>query len=330
MELAHYPCSPIYSIKALSLMLGEQTSDIERVALKSSGLYRSVPQLKKNGEPRETYDAYEPLKKIQKKIATRILNRISYPHYLHGGIRDKNSPRSIYSNSQVHLGNSFILLLDVENFYPSITSGHVKTIFKDFLGFSDKVSFLLSELLTKDGKVPQGACTSSHLANLAFWDVEPKIYSYLSELGFSYSRFADDITISSKHEADARTITNIVSKVVGMLASKGCKLKRSKFHVRRRGQSLRLKDKTVPLTVTGLSIFNTHRASITQADRNSIRSSVKKLEVLARSGCEWSILEKVYNKTMGQVGRLIACHHLEGARLKSRMRVIKAYYDGVV
>lgn len=325
--MAHYPCSPIYSVSALSKMLGEHPANLKRLALKSDVLYRSVPQIKKNGELRETFDAYESLKKVQKKIAALILNRVQYPDYLHGGIRDRKSPRSIYSNTKLHLGNSGVILMDVENFYPSITFDQVFFIFTKFFGFGGDVSLLLAKLLTKHGRVPQGACTSSHLSNLIFWDVEPKLHSWLTQHSFVYSRFADDITISSKESFDNSVASEVVSKVIGMLASKGCKLKRSKFHVRIRGHSLSQKDSQFPLTVTGLSVFNKDKPSITQSDRNKIRSAVKKIEVLAHSGCEWPQLQASYNKAMGQVGRLIACNHREGARLKNRLGVVKSYYD---
>ncbi|MBK3929590.1 hypothetical protein GFL01_08295 [Pseudomonas stutzeri] len=236
MDFPSYPCSPIYSLNALSRLLGEPLDVLTRIALKSDSLYRHVPQRKKDGTPRPTYDAHEPLKKIQKKIASRILNRIIYPQYLHGGVKDLKSPRSIYTNCAPHLGKNLIILMDIENFYPSISREHVFSIFNKCLGFSSDVSLLLSTLLTRNNQVPQGACTSSHLANLVFWDLESTTFSYLEENEFTYTRFADDITISTDANKDKKQTGEAVSKVIAMLARKGCRLKRTKFHIRRRGQ----------------------------------------------------------------------------------------------
>ncbi|HEY1027857.1 MAG TPA: reverse transcriptase family protein [Pseudomonas sp.] len=324
MELPKYPNAPIYSINSLSRMLSEPPSVLQKLSAKADTLYRSVPQKKKDGSPRETFDAYEPLKSIQKKIALRLLNKTKYPSYLHGGVRDSSSPRSIYSNSRPHLGSCHIILLDIKDFYPSITKSHVTNIFQNFFGFSSDVSDILSRLLTKDGRVPQGACTSSHLANLIFWDVEPQLVHDLQANGFNYTRFADDITISSASNRDNKTTGEVVSKVISMLKSKNCYLKRSKFHIRSRGQSITGKDgEKFPLTITGLSIYNKSKPSISQHDRNNIRSSVKEIEVKTHEGATWSEIAPLYNRAMGRVGRLISCGHPEGTRLKNRLRMVK-------
>lgn len=62
----------------------------------------------------------------------------------------------------------------------------------------------------------QGASTSGYIANLVFWDVEPRIVKDLLGRGFQYSRFADDITISCSREPSSDELSGIVSTVTGM------------------------------------------------------------------------------------------------------------------
>ncbi|BCD84755.1 reverse transcriptase [Pseudomonas solani] len=328
METPIYPNKPIFSMRALALALGEPEALLLKVSNAANYMYRSVPQKKKNGSRRETYDAHEPLKRIQKKIIGRILSRVIFPSYLHGGIKDLASPRSIYSNVKAHLGAQKVVLLDIEDFFPSITVSHVYRIFNEFLKFENEVSAVLAKLTTLKGCVPQGACTSSYLANLVFWDVECLVVDRLTARGLKYSRFADDITISARGEFPDSDVSLVISDVVNMLAAKGCRQKRSKLHVRRRGQAvMRAAGGFEPLTVTGLSVFNFEKPSVSQKERNKIRSSIKKIELLVHAGEPWALLEPLYNRAMGRVGRLIACKHLDGTRLKARLETVKRIYD---
>lgn len=171
MEAPLYPFKPIHSMKALSLALAEPVTLLNSLGKRSGNLYRHVPQKKKDGSTRDTYDAYEPLKPIQRKIVDRLLVRVRYPEYLHGGIKDQAHPRSIYSNAQVHGRAKTVVLQDIKDFFPSIKMAHVQQIFSGIFGFSDDVAEVLAMLTTRDGVVPQGASTSSYLANLVFWDV---------------------------------------------------------------------------------------------------------------------------------------------------------------
>lgn len=322
MDAPTYPFKPIHSIQALALALGESERLLERLAIRADQMYRHVPQEKK-GKKRDTYDAHEPLKRVQRKLVDRVLSKATFPAYLHGGIRDLKSPRSIHSNAAVHGGARFVILQDIRNFYPSILKSQVDALFRGLFGFGASVAALLSSICTRDGSAPQGASTSGYIANLIFWDVEPKIVKDLLDRGFQYSRFADDITISCSCEPSSDELSGIVSTVTGMLAAKGCYQKRTKLHMRIRGQGIKANDATFqPVTVTGLSVFNS-TPGLTKLERKRIRSAVKELEVMSESTPGWAVLEPMYHRAMGRVGRLLASRHPDGEALKARLNAVK-------
>ena len=199
----------------------------------------------------------------------------------------------------------------------------MEALFRGLFGFGASVATLLASICTRDGSAPQGASTSGYIANLVFWDVEPKIVKDLLERGFRYSRFADDITISCGREPSSDELSGIVSTVTGMLAAKGCHQKRAKLHMRVRGQGIKADDATFqPVTVTGLSIFNS-LPGLAKMERKRIRSAVRELEMISESTPGWAALEPMYHRAMGRVGRLLACGHPDGEVLKARLNAVK-------
>lgn len=322
MDAPIYPYKSIHNIKTLSLALGEPANSLENISQHAFKMYRYVPQKKKNGETRDTYDAHLPLKLIQRKIVDRILSKITFPYYLHGGIKDPIKPRSIHTNVNIHSHSKNIILQDIKDFYPSITSELVYEVFKGLFGFEDDVAKLLTNLTTKNKRLPQGASTSGYLANLIFWDVEPSVVKKLESQGLHYTRFADDITITSHQQLQPKHITTIISTITNMLAKKGCYQKRTKLHIRKRGQSLRTKTGFEPLTITGLSIYN-HSPSISKEERRKIRAAVHEIENLVKSGKNWIDVESHYSSTMGRIGRLIFCSHPDGQKFKDRLNKLK-------
>ncbi len=67
----------------------------------------------------------------------------------------------------------------LKKFYDNIKKERVYLIYSQFFNFPHEVSELLTKLTTYKNKVPQGACTSSYLANLIFFNSE---YSLVSKL----------------------------------------------------------------------------------------------------------------------------------------------------
>lgn len=169
-----YPHNPIVDCESLALLLGTSLVNLQNIAESASSSYRPVPQTKKDGSLRMTYDAYPALKRIQLQIVKKILRSVRFPRYLHGGIRDTRFPRDHVSNAALHTGATVLILDDIKDFYSSLDSQLVFAIWLRFFGFSPEVSELLTRLTTRKGVVPQGASTSSYLANLAFWDREPR------------------------------------------------------------------------------------------------------------------------------------------------------------
>ncbi|RON69383.1 reverse transcriptase family protein [Pseudomonas fluorescens] len=324
MDAPLYPHSPIHSINALARALGEPAERLLALAQRTSRLYRYVAQTKKDRiTPRHTYDAHEPLKTIQRKIVDRMLRKVVYPRYLHGGIRDRKLPRSIYSNARVHTGAKTVILQDISDFFPSITTEHIQRLFVGLFRFSADVASLLANLVTREGQVPQGASTSSYLANLVFWDIEPALVTRFEAQGLAYSRFADDITVSSRSPISAAVTTQVIASVTWMLSQKGCLQKRSKLHVRKRGQALLSGESAEAVTVTGL-VVDKPIPGLPKKVRLAIRAAVKQLEDRVKGDLRQLRAEdeKEARRLMGRIGRLIACGHPEGQRLKARVRVL--------
>ena len=180
---------------ALSRALGVPTSLLHELARVADSQYRLADEIiKPDGSIRQTFDAFTPLKNIHRRIKLKIFSHVVFPNYLTGSLKG----RDYKTNAALHAGSRIVICEDIGQFFPSTRAPVVHDIWKNFFGFSDDVADCLTRLTTKDGALPQGAITSSYLANLAFWRDEPQIQAYLARLGVTYSRYVDDLALSSK------------------------------------------------------------------------------------------------------------------------------------
>src|SRR5690606_1446591 len=106
--------------------------------------------------------------------------------------------------------------------------------------FSPSVAKLLTKVITYDGFLPQGAPTSPALANLAFWDIEPDVVDNLQRNGFLYTRFVDDVIVSSKTDMQMKELKPIFSSVFDMFSRKGVKPNRSKIDISTSGHNMQI------------------------------------------------------------------------------------------
>jgi retron-type reverse transcriptase len=105
--------------------------------------------------------------------------------------------KSIVSNAVGHVGRNFVAAFDIKDFFGSVTTEAVKRLLIRN-GYKADEAALIALLCTKDGKLPQGAPTSPALSNALLFDFDEWSIGEARQHGFTYTRYADDITVSSE------------------------------------------------------------------------------------------------------------------------------------
>ena len=154
-----------------------------------------IPKKNKKLGHRIVYKCYQQFTKDILKTLKFNLSSIYIPHdSVHGFVRGKNTR----SNALVHLGNKHLLSLDIRNFFESINKESVNLAFRS-LGFSESIASNLSSICTLEDKLVQGFPTSPILANIVCFNMDQKIQKLCQNYDATYTRYADDLSISSNN-----------------------------------------------------------------------------------------------------------------------------------
>lgn len=189
------------------------------------------------------------LKILNKKISALY----NPPNCVHGFIKG----RSIKSNASVHLSKNYIYKVDIERYFENINSEKITTTLIE-LGFTDKISEIISKIVTHNNSLIQGFHTSPTIANLIFKDLDV-IFSAIRNNNIEYSRYADDLYFSSNNEFD---IHDFVKK---NLLKFGFTLNEDKTILMKRGQNQ---------YVTGLTVFDSEHPRIAKRIKKKIRQEI--------------------------------------------------------
>ncbi|MBE5090623.1 RNA-directed DNA polymerase [Bacillus thuringiensis] len=185
------------------------TEDLLDVFLKKEEHYNLyvIPK-KKNRGTRKLYclSKNKELYRCQQLLKVNFFDRIPVSDYCYGYRTGK-----CYKNYlEPHIGKKYFLRLDIKDFFDCIG----KDIIRDFLLtyvsedientiLGKEISFglldLITELVTINGHLPQGAITSPVISNLIFRSLDIRIYRYCCRYGITYSRYADDLLFSSEN-----------------------------------------------------------------------------------------------------------------------------------
>lgn len=309
-----YKHPPITKLSTLARILRIEEHLLVGLAENADKYYKIGSRKKKpDGTERITYDAKPPLKSVHARIKCLILRNITFPPYLHGGIGDPVVPRDYVSSARTHQSAKTLVCEDIQQFFPSVQADVIRDIWEGLLHFSPVVANCLTKLTTKDGALPQGAKTSTALANLVFWREEPGLVAYFRSKGIEYTRFIDDINCSSKSVLDSSELADVVRRIHSMCAKYRLRLKRSKHKVSMSGMRM----------VTTKLIVN-RRVSLPREERSAIRGAVKKLEVDAQTEQNKSTLwyGRQFRSLSGKVGKLKRFHPVEAVELRERLRAI--------
>ncbi|MDE1703762.1 reverse transcriptase domain-containing protein [Acinetobacter nosocomialis] len=197
--------------------------------------YQSFEIPKKNGGKRKILAPTPELKLLQTRLSILLSNcyeelelkRLSTSSYIKfissHGFRKKliaNIPASkqnrktieykeinfgIYSNAKQHTGKRLVLNIDLKDFFESITFSRVVGFFtknKLFLLPLD-IAVLIAQIVTyrtstsQEGFLPQGSPCSPIISNLIGNILDVKMVKLAKEYKFTYTRYVDDLTLST-------------------------------------------------------------------------------------------------------------------------------------
>lgn len=142
------------------------------------------------------------LKAAQRWILIHVLNAVAMHDAAHGFRRG----RSIITNARAHAGKAVVVCADLRDFFPTITYPRVRGLFAA-MGYGRSVATALALLCTTRlphaGRrvLPQGAPTSPALSNMIAHRLDCRLTGLARQLGFTYTRYADDCTFSGEPRA---------------------------------------------------------------------------------------------------------------------------------
>lgn len=153
--------------------------------------YRRASIPKKRGGRRRLDVPERATKNLQRRILHKLLRNLK----THPCAMGFDPGISIAHNAAMHVGQAVVIKLDIKDFFPTTTKERVDQYFRR-IGWDAECSALLTELVTHNDSLPQGAPTSPRLSNLVNYVLDCQIERYVLKHKGTYTRYADDITIS--------------------------------------------------------------------------------------------------------------------------------------
>ena len=151
---------------------------------------------KKSGGVRRILAPCSDLKKVQRDLNVILMNNYNFnDEIVHGFIKN----HSIKTNAIVHKDAKYIVNIDLKNFFDTIHFGRVRGMFMGYpFEFSNYVATNLAKIACYEKKLPQGAPTSPTISNIICYRMDRELMHLCKKYKCKYTRYADDITISTK------------------------------------------------------------------------------------------------------------------------------------
>ncbi len=147
---------------------------------------------KRSGAKRNLYIPNDRLKYLQRLLLS-LTERMYSPRYpVHGFTKNKG----IITNAAAHQRRRYILNIDIKDFFPSISRNRIFGLLRN-IGIDEEVAEIICDLTLIANQLPQGAPTSPILSNMICLKLDKMLLDFCKENHFRYTRYADDITISS-------------------------------------------------------------------------------------------------------------------------------------
>lgn len=190
-------------ITGLVQFLELSEADVLRILKTAPHRYKVYPIEKRSGVgTRLIAQPARELKLIQRYVSEKFLSELPVHRAATAYVKGK----SIRQNAFAHRTSRAILKLDFKDFFNSIVYRDLRFVFeKNNYTLIDRNEWRYVENVifwrnpaTNSNCLSIGAPTSPLVSNVVMFDLDEKFDSVCRELGVTYTRYADDITLSGK------------------------------------------------------------------------------------------------------------------------------------
>ena len=177
-----------------------------------NNLYAKYYIKKKNGGAREILQPSKELKALQYWLIRNIFNEFPISQYT--AAYEKGC--SIKKNAICHQQGKYILHTDIVHFFESITAKSLSDLFKrnrevvkKLQVSNEEMSLIFDLVLYKGEHLVVGSVASPMISNCIMYEFDLKLGELVRKENMKYTRYADDIVISSDQYIDHSILTNI-------------------------------------------------------------------------------------------------------------------------
>ena len=192
----------------LASLLGMNNDRLSQLAGEAEKLYVRFPLKTRRRRPR-WIEAPKPFLKL---VQRRLLDRLLYEAPPHSAAHGFYPDLSIVTNAQTHVRSDWVISFDLKDFFPTTDMEKVRQVLSKYYALEGNTLDTILRLTCRGGSLPQGAPTSPHLANLAFFDGDEWLANLAKQHKLSYTRYADDMTFSGNGLPDG--FEDLVGQIV--------------------------------------------------------------------------------------------------------------------
>lgn len=186
---------------------------------------KRIPKGDRSGE-RLLYLPNVPLKQLHRFVLRAHLHRLEPDRAAYGF----EPGRGRRDHAAKHCNQYVVVRVDLRRFFPSIGVERVEPIFEE-CGFHSRFRNVLAHLVTYHQRVPQGAPTSPKIADLVARPLDRKLRHLAKERRWTYSRYADDLSLSCGRELSSDAIGEMIDAAEEVVESEGFELNHTKTRV---------------------------------------------------------------------------------------------------
>lgn len=192
----------------------------------------------------------DTLSNMLKGLNTNLSKLYNPPTCVHGFVTGRN----IKTNAEAHLSKKYIISLDINSFFETITKEMVVNALIG-LHFNQIIAEYIGRIVTIDGHLVQGYNTSPTVANMVYQKIDEELIQFCGQ-SISYTRYADDLYFSS-NECPPDAI-----KIKSIIETHGFVLNPAKTKLMVRGENQ---------YVTGLTVFDKKYPRLPKRIKRSLR-----------------------------------------------------------